>query len=559
MNIAQSSLLAWSVGIIFAIPLLIIVFNELIDRLQRRESQYVEIFIMVRDVVLPLMATLMVLRFVFVVSEQNMPTRILSTIFWSVLTIGVFRVSRNIIGTGEYEPNDWRSYVPHLFLRLPPYAIMGYIIFHIIQNVWALPVQEMATTLGIGSIVIAFALQDTLSNLVSGLLLVVNSPFKTGEWIHVGDVEGKVVAVNWRYTSLETWNGDLIVIPNGTIAGESIENHSRPRGRTSITQAIEFAATNPPNLIKQMLVQTMQETPGILNDPKPNVVVTNIGDPMMGYEVEFWIEDFGDKPDIHDNFMTRVWYAIQRYNIAAANTAFDLYTFDGATATAGQEVTTAVRADRLRSLAGFSILPDAIIQMLGDSSDYKRFALSETLIEMGAEEAGIYVLLTGQVQLSMVDEDGDVHFLETLLPGGFFGEAGLFGRPMSPVVAIAETDTEILIIPHAIMTDVINRQPRFSNGIDALINQRRVIEKRITEKYSTHRPDELLGSEAEFVERTSSLLQIFGANGGSNGGANGGSNGGTNAGTNGGANGGTSSAVKQDAKSGKNGPTGEGQ
>jgi len=219
---------------VLGVPFCIISLNELAARLRRRDSVYVPALEFTRDVVLPFMVLVIVLRLVFAVSQDNIPTKIISTLFWVIAVIAVFRFSRAFLGTGDFAPTDWRSKVPALFLRLPTYTAAGLIAFHIIQNLWALPVSEMATTLGIGSVAIALALQDTLSNLVSGLLLVANSPFKTGEWIKVGDVEGKVLTVNSRYTHIETWNGDLVVIPNGSISGDSIENFSRPSRNTGL-------------------------------------------------------------------------------------------------------------------------------------------------------------------------------------------------------------------------------------------------------------------------------------------------------------------------------------
>ena len=130
---------------------------------------------------------------------------------------------------------------------------------------------------------IAFALQDTLSNMVSGILLVANSPFKTGDWVQVGDVEGKISAVNWRYTNIETWSGDLVVIPNGSIAGESIENHSRPSKVTSIVQRFTFSFEHPPNKVSEMFDEVFRNTPGILQTPPAGAVVVNISDTAVSY------------------------------------------------------------------------------------------------------------------------------------------------------------------------------------------------------------------------------------------------------------------------------------
>ena len=481
MNIFQSPIFGWSIGVIILIPLLIVLLNEVIDRLRRRNNPMSEIFALLRDVALPLMAVLMVLRFLFQVQDTNLPTRLVSTVFWSLLIVIVFRFSRSMLGDGEYVENDWRASIPTMFLRLPPYLIIGYIAFHIVQNVWRLPVSEMATTLGLGSVVVAFALQDTLSNLVSGLLLLANSPFKTGEWIHVGDVEGSVVDVNWRYTSLETRNGDLVVIPNGSISQESIENHSRPYLRTRIVQDIDVAFSNPPNKVKHMFMQTMLETPGILHEPAPNVATTRIDDPLMGYQVQYWIGDFKDKPGIHNNFMTRVWYAVQRYDIALPSPAFDLYNYDAEKVNADSEITAEVRTAYLESLDSFEMLPENVLARLGDSSDYKHFAAGETIVEIDSLEPGVIVIYTGEVRLLMFDENGLEHELEQLSAGDFFCENGLFGRPISTIKAITMTDAEILVISHMEMNAVINRHQRFSAEVNSLITQRRAAESRILE------------------------------------------------------------------------------
>lgn len=481
MNIFQSSIFGWSIAVIVLIPLLIVLLNEIIDRLRRRNNPVAEIFALLRDVALPLMAVVMVLRFLFRVQETNLPTRLVSTVFWSLLIVIVFRFSRSVLGKGEYEESDWRASIPSMFLRLPPYLIIGYIAFHIVQNVWSLPVSEMATTLGLGSVVVAFALQDTLSNLVSGLLLLANSPFKTGEWIHVGDVEGSVVDVNWRYTSIETRNGDLVVIPNGSISQESIENHSRPYLRTRIVQDIDVAFSNPPNKVKHMFMQTMLETPGVLHEPAPNVATTRIDDPLMGYQVQYWISDFADKPKIHNNFMTRVWYAVQRYDIALPSPAFDLYNYDAEKVNADSEITSEVRTGYLESLDAFDILPEAVLKKLGKVSAYKHYAVGETVVEADMAEPGIIVIYTGNIRLMMHDEEGVRHELDQLGAGEFFCENGLFGRPISTVEAVTVSDAEVLVIPHTEMNSVINRNQRFSAEVNSLITQRRIAESRILE------------------------------------------------------------------------------
>lgn len=469
----------WSIGLVFGVPLLIVVLNEIIEHSRKENELLVKPLLTSRDILLPLLVVAILFRFVFVVSEDNATANIVSTLFWIALIVVVHQVSRLIVGSGDHSEDNWRSYIPHMFLRFPPYTIIGVIVFHIVQDIWSLPVRELATTLGIGSIVVAFALQDTLSNMVSGLLLVANSPFKTGEWVHVGDVEGRIISVNWRYTNIETWSGDLVVIPNGSIAGESIENHSRPLKPTAVTDTIDLALSNPPNKVKQVLLETIRNTPGVLTDPAPCVAVISITDPSVKYEIEFWIDDYSNKPDILDEFMTRVWYATHREKITFPTPVYELYSHRGKETHPRYQGSTHDLADNLEQFAYFSRLPDDLKKILGEQSQLMHYASSEIIVAEGEHELGLYLVMSGSVTLTITNSDGVVCTLDTLDARGFFGETGLTGRATSPITAKVDEDAQILLIPHELINHAINKNSNFAEEISTLIERRRMAERRI--------------------------------------------------------------------------------
>ncbi len=474
MSVLATSYVYWCVALVLLVPLAIVLLNEGIDRTRRNGGQFTDLLLMLRDVLLPLLVLVILLRFVFNVDAQNLPTKVISTLFWGALMIAVFRLTLRLIGSGSYSAEDWRNMVPHMFLRLPPYTIMGLIVFHVVQNLWSLPIREMATTLGIGSIVVAFALQDTLSNLVSGILLVANSPFKPGDWVQVGDVEGKITAVNWRYTNIENWNGDLVVIPNGSIAGESIENHNRPHKTALVSETFTFSYQHSPNTIKDMFDEVFSNTPGILAEPAPSIVVTKIDDPAMHYSADFWISDYGEKYDVHAEFMSRVWYALQRHRIELPTPLYNLHTYSGQrVVNAAQEATMDALKNRLDWVPHFSRLPQTVRERLATGAHLKLYAEEEVIVNQSETETGVSVVLSGVVHLSYGTTSQAGKTLQTLHPGEFFGEAGLFGKAVSPVKAIAGTSAEILCIPHDLINDVINRNPGFAHEFSLVVEQRR--------------------------------------------------------------------------------------
>ena len=363
MSFFQNPAFLWGIAIVAGVALAIVVLTEIIDRLKRANSPFAPIVQIVRNVVLVLVAVFFVQRMVMGLTYLSLPVRVVATAMWLFAIIVIFRLSNAVFQ--ERDEATWHHNIPRLVKRLPALIFAAAVFAYVLQNVWSLPLGEYVAALGLGSIAIAFALQDTISNLVSGLFIIFNRPFSEGEWIHIGEMEGRVLTVTWRYTRIETRNGDLVVVPNGSIAQGSITNHSEPQKRTRIVQPIVVAYVNPPNKVKQMLMATMLETPGILSEPQPVVAVTTIDDPLMGYEVRYWIDDYADKPAIHNAFMTRIWYAARRFDVALPSPAFDLYHYDGPTIKRDAEVTPAKITEMLETVATFAMLPEGEVETSG--------------------------------------------------------------------------------------------------------------------------------------------------------------------------------------------------
>lgn len=471
MELNASSYAGWGVALVLGLPFCIIVLNELIDRIKPGRSEYGAVLRFARDLVLPFLVLVMVLRLIFGVETTNILANLVSTIFWGLLIVFIFRVTRVVLGNGQYEEGDWRAKVPQLFLRLPPYTLIGLVAYHVVQTLWALPVRELVTTLGIGSIVIAFALQATLSNMVSGVLLVANSPFKTGDWINFGDVEGKIIDVTWRYTHIENWNGDLVVIPNGAIADEAIINHSRPTPNTLVEETLVFSYSVPPNEIKRMLEETMTKTPGILADPAPAVSLVKLENPFASYLIEFWINDYETKPDVLQDCLTRVWYAARRYGIEVPMNAQEIHPQRARPKAQSTEAAQIQMTKMLRDLPIFEQISDPLMDLIVQSGQQRKYAATERILDVGETEPGVFLVLEGSVEIEKPPEDAGPSLTDTCHVGSLFGVTGLFARPISPINALAEVDCELLLLPHAVFNQILSKDAKLNDQLNDLINQ----------------------------------------------------------------------------------------
>jgi MscS family membrane protein len=120
-------------------------------------------------------------------------------------------------------------------------ALIGGLI--IIQHL-GYPVASLLGGLGLGGLAVALAAQDTLSNIFGSLIIFTDKPFKVGDWIRIGEVDGDVESIGFRSTKIRTWPKTLVTIPNRDVANSRIENWSAmPKRRVKFTFFVRHTTT----------------------------------------------------------------------------------------------------------------------------------------------------------------------------------------------------------------------------------------------------------------------------------------------------------------------------
>jgi small-conductance mechanosensitive channel/CRP-like cAMP-binding protein len=472
MDFWQDTLLTWSVILVIGFPLLIVLLTEAIDRLERRQHPLAHSLRQVRNIVLPVLAVLLVIWYILDYDETALLTRLVATLFWVTVVVVAFRLLKHVLAPSEAQPG-WYSNVPGLLLQLPRFLLALLIGYYLLSGVWNVNVGELITALGIGSLVIALALQDTLNNLFAGLLLSLNRPFQVGDWVQMGDIEGQVVEVNWRASLLRTRDNDLVVIPNGEMAQSSFKNYSRPTKLHRVSEGFDLHIDNLPNKVHHVFKEAALATPRVLADPAPEVRTISYAGISVHYDVFFWIADYGPVANIRNEFMTRAYYHAKRHGLKWPTPQHELFYYDGPAVDAAQAVTAKKLSELLKTLPSFAVLADEAIEVLAGAAELLDYGQNEQIVCEGEKERGIYVLTRGRVSISSVDSDGQEHEITQMSVGDFFGETGLFGRAISSVTVTALEDVEVLLIPHRAMNNVINKYPRFAQEMSHLIGERR--------------------------------------------------------------------------------------
>jgi small conductance mechanosensitive channel len=147
------------------------------------------------------------------------------------------------------------------------------------------PLLAIITAAGL---IIGLALQGTLSNFASGLLLLFYRPFDIGDAINAGGTEGTVASMNLMSTVIKTWDNKVMIVPNNKIWGDVITNISRTE-RRRVDMVFGIGYSDPIDKAQAILEKIAKEHPDTLDDPVPVVRVHELGDSSVNFVVRPWV------------------------------------------------------------------------------------------------------------------------------------------------------------------------------------------------------------------------------------------------------------------------------
>jgi small conductance mechanosensitive channel len=194
------------------------------------------------------------------------------------------------------------------FLRRASYAAMMVLV--IITALTSLGVNptSMLAVLGAAGLAVGLALKDSLSNIASGVMLIVLRPFRDGDFVQAAGLEGVIEEVRIFQTRMRTLDNRLIVLPNSLITTAPIINFTaKPRRRIDILVGVGY--DDDLKQAKQVLLDIAHGHPSVLKDPEPFVFVSQLGESSVNLTLYAWVNtsDFGQtKSDLTEAVRTDI-------------------------------------------------------------------------------------------------------------------------------------------------------------------------------------------------------------------------------------------------------------
>ena len=211
---------------------------------------------------------------------------------------------------GQRDPGMEQATGPAIMVVRGLFAVLAIII--VLENL-GISLTAIWTTLGVGSVAVALALQETLSNLFAGLYLLADRPVNPGDYIKLDSgQEGYVIQISWRSTRMRTQAYNIVFVPNSTMAKAVITNYSLPELMVSATIPVRVAYGSDPRQVEKILLEVTREAArdgvgGLLLDPPPSVNLSpGFGESSLDFSLSLNVRRFEDQVPVQSELRKRI-------------------------------------------------------------------------------------------------------------------------------------------------------------------------------------------------------------------------------------------------------------
>ncbi len=331
----------------------------------------------------------------------------------------------------------------------------------------------LLATSGVAAVIIGFAMQDLLSNVIAGFSIHMTGAYKVGDWLLMGENEDRaeVTEINWRSTRLVDNDRVSYELPNSEVVKNRIVNLNHPGAEHGVRLRFGLDYDTPPALAKEVLIQVSKNAQGVLESPAPVVFTLDFADSAVIYELRYWMRHARLYNATADEIRTGLWYEMRRRGMRVPFPTRSLEVREGNV----PEGLNPSREKAGKILAGgssLSCLTDEEVTGLVEKGRLLLYGPHEALVTRGENGESMFVIIEGHAEVIGKTSDGPRVILAGLGAGECFGEMSLLtGEPRNATVR-AVGDTVVLEICKEHLSPLMERRPDLAECLGALLEAR---------------------------------------------------------------------------------------
>jgi len=351
----------------------------------------------------------------------------------------------------------------------------------IVAFVFEQEITKILATGGLFAMIIGFAVQMNISNLISGIAINLENPFRIGDWVRIGNAEGKVVDITWRSTRIKTAENCIFSIPNSMATESFIANFNYPDDINWLTVTSHIDPLADPQRVKKILIDAVLSATTILQTPEPYVIFKGLAEWASDYQVFFSIKDFSGKHKELEDVWKRIWKHLEYAGIQSV-IQDQIY-----------PLPTRERIFFWDEMELFSLMtPEDKEQMLNLMTCHI-FPPQKTIINEGDFGSSLYFIQEGVVTVQLRIEDDSLVEINRLGVGSFFGEMAFFSDHHRSASIVSLQKCEIYEIHENNFMPLITKYPKITEQLTKtqMMRQNQQSKEKETQQQTEYQEEDL--------------------------------------------------------------------
>lgn len=383
----------------------------------------------------------------------------------------------------------FRIVLPQMHITPPRIAedifvIIGYIAWGLVRLRYAgLDLGSIVATSAMITAVVAFAMQDTLGNILGGLALQLDNSIQVGDWIKVDDISGRVVDIRWRSTLVETRNWETVVFPNSQlmknkfmVLGRRTDQPVQWRRWVWFNVGLDISPTRVISIVEKAIQQT--DIANVAKDPLPNCVLMDMDNKGYArYALRYWLIDLAPDDPTDASIRWHIMTALQRAGIKLAmeERSIHLTKENEKHEELVHHREVQLRMKTLRRVELFAQMTDDELHKLAEHLRYAPFAKGNVIARQGAPaQHWLYIIISGEAEVFLEGAGGEKRSLSVLSKGAFFGEMSLMTGSPRVATVVARTDVECYRLDKEAFEEILVARPAIAEEVSHILVARRM-------------------------------------------------------------------------------------
>jgi len=359
--------------------------------------------------------------------------------------------------------------------------IIVYTVYGLTQmRVLGVDLTGIIATSAVITAVLAFAMQDTLGNVLGGLAIQLDNSVRVGDWIRLEDLVGRVTDIRWRSTTIETRGWETVVIPNSALMKAKFVILGRREGaplqwRRGLKFMVDPAV--PPARVVALVEEEMREImiANVARAPAPSCVLAGFEHGNLLYQLRYFLTDLLEDESTDSAVRVHLFASLQRAGLRVAEEQRTVHAVakDEAHAETVRQRELSRRLQMLKSIDLLSPLSDDERNFVADRLQYAPFARGDVITKQDSIAHWLYIVAFGEAEVRYEQPGRAPRVIGSVRAGQFFGEMGLLAGEARNATVVARTDVECYRLDRAAFQALLLARPEIANEVSRVIAARK--------------------------------------------------------------------------------------